>query len=126
MSLWPFSGKRMPRKAGRTGTEAGEETATRYVVGGLSYPKSRQIFEVIQTREVVSRLPHFSGERVAHFLFSGSPLTNSCKEKGAGSVLVGYLGGARTGAARTEGEYRFRGGFGGLPDPMPRYTARLL
>lgn len=73
--------------------EKEEVTATRNLVAGLSVAKVNEIFEVIQTREVLPRLPSdFADGLVGHFLFSGSALTSSFRGKGAKSVLVTYLG----------------------------------
>ncbi len=110
MGLWPF-GKKETKAATRAKPipEAPEITETRSVAGGLSVPKSRELFEVIQLREVVPRLPDdFAGKFVAHLLFTGSPLTASFREKGAGKVLVGYMGRVRTQRSPNETELRFK------------------
>ncbi len=86
-----------------------EVTSTRYIAGGLSVPKSRELFEVVQMKEVLPRLPDdFAGGNVGHFLFSGTPLTSEFKSKGAGRVLAGYLGRVRTQKSTNDIELRFR------------------
>lgn len=111
--LWSRPEKRVARRKGEGGRE--EETATRTIEGGLSFPKSRELFEVIQTREVVPHLPRWQQGQVAHFLFSGSPLTDVLQQQGARTIIAGYLGGARTGRSKKAGEWRFRGGLTSLP-----------
>ncbi len=110
MKLWHFSGKpRVSTASPQPTQEPDEITVTRQVAGGLSVLKSRELFEVIQTREILPRLPDdFAGKYAAHFLFSGSPYTSELREKGAGHVLVGYIGRMRTPRGGQDGELRFR------------------
>ena len=69
-----------------------EVTETRHAAGGLAFAKIKEIFEVIQLREIVPRLPDdYAGGNILHLLFTGSPLTTAFKDKGAGPVLAGYV-----------------------------------
>lgn len=103
------------RKTKKTAVSREEETATRVVAGGLSLPKSREIYEIVQTREVLNRLPDIAEGTVAHFLFAGSPITRSLQEAGAGRVLVGYIGKVRTASGDEPREFRFQTAADRLP-----------
>lgn len=110
MRLWPFFIKKEEKKPRpKPKPEVEEITAARHVAGGLPVPKSRELFEVIQTREILPRLPdEFAGKMVAHLLFSGTPFTSLLREKGAGKILVGYIGRFRSRQVASGMELRFR------------------
>jgi hypothetical protein len=117
MALWPFLAKKKDRTAvKKRESEKDEITVTRHMAGGLSASKAREIFEVIQTREIVPHLPDdFADKMVSHFLFTGSPLTYAFRDKGAGKILVGYIGRTQIRKSSNDMELCFRA----APDRLP-------
>lgn len=93
-----------------------EITATRYVAAGLSPSKVKELFEVVQLRDVMTQLPaDFAGGKILQLLFMGAPLSHECREKGAGTILTGYIGRAEAATTKLEQEFAFRTAADRLP-----------